>query len=845
VVLNEINTKAAPDYVELYFLSPLNLQPDSWYLWVDDHQAVAIPAGEYATGDFLLLEMGLNPADQEVMLISDSVASLSVGMPVVLDYLGYGGGANFRPHWDVPSACGTVYLDHSANEPVIDRLPDGTGAWADHAEFATPGGPNDGSGSSCSLGGFAVSAQDYALACPDQRAEVSISALCVDGRIKSDYQGTLELSSNQASARFYLTSSGASPVIQLNFDGSEGGIRSVYVSDHEEQLTGITVSDGNASGHDSIDFRATGLLVSEVPGIAACTDQITTVTAYGRDQSSDECGVIEGFNGSKSLKAWFDYLQPNDNPSGTPLVLVDAHGAQGLPIGKPVDDNIELNFNNGIAMLPVSYADAGQVQFHLQHDRFPYDGSEFNPMQASSNAFTVKPTGYSLRAFGMPGEIELTNGGDKGEPLWPAGTDFRLQVQARCNNGALLSNYRPSAAEMGVEMLLPAAGYSGTLVLKGNSYPSSYATLDWTNLSSLFTDGMIVDDSLDSASASFSEVGVFRLHIRDTNYLGETIDEQSLTVGRFTPAYFEVSGTQDGQLQPDCGSFSYTGSASHYLIAPSLTITTRNALGGTTRNYTAGFMKLTEAEGGSIVIDPPSADASQLGADASQHAAVSSSLVSNLASLQDHADGTLTYILSSLDSFTYMRNGNALIAPYISDLDLPLVSITDGDGVSDNGAPVVLRPVGMELRYGRLILDDAFGPQTDPLTLPVRAQFFNGSGFVDNSEDYCTRITPIGAIGLDNWQADLSPGETQVIATADLLAGRGEITLAAPGPGSQSDSNDGSVELTLDLSLTAPAQGWLLNDENGDGAFAENPRGRAGFGMYRGDDRFLYWRESR
>jgi MSHA biogenesis protein MshQ len=149
------------------------------------------------------------------------------------------------------------------------------------------------------------------------------------------------------------------------------------------------------------------------------------------------------------------------------------------------------------------------------------------------------------------------------------------------------------------------------------------------------------------------------------------------------------------------------------------------------------------------------------------------------------------------------------------------------------------------LRYGRLILDDAFGPQTDPLPLPVRTEYFDGSGFVDNREDYCTRITPIGAISLDDWRADLSTGETQVITTADVLAGRGEITLGAPGPASEGDTNDGSVQLILDLSLTAPTQDWLLNDEDGDGVFAENPAATASFGMFRGDDRFLFWREVR
>ena len=120
-------------------------------------------------------------------------------------------------------------------------------------------------------------------------------------------------------------------------------------------------------------------------------------------------------------------------------------------------------------------------------------------------------------------------------------------------------------------------------------------------------------------------------------------------------------------------------------------------------------------------------------------------------------------------------------------------------------------------------------------------EYFDGSDFIDNPDDYCTLIA---SVGLSNWQGSLSSGETGVSSTSGLLAGSGEIVLSAPGVGTDVDTNEGSVDLTLGLSTAIPAQRWLLNDENGDGVYAEDPTGTASFGMYRGDDRFLYWRET-
>lgn len=43
-------------------------------------------------------------------------------------------------------------------------------------------------------------------------------------------------------------------------------------------------------------------------------------------------------------------------------------------------------------------------------------------------------------------------------------------------------------------------------------------------------------------------------------------------------------------------------------------------------------------------------------------------------------------------------------------------------------------------RYGRLLIDNAFGPETEPLNIPLRIQYFDGTRFVDNVDDSSTTL---------------------------------------------------------------------------------------------------------
>jgi MSHA biogenesis protein MshQ len=667
--------------------------------------------------------------------------------------------------------------------------------------------------------------------------EVTIQA-CENSSCDTLYTGavTIDLSPSGWVGGDSVSFSGGATTVELR--QTTVGTVSLGTSSSTPASSNATRCFIGASENCDMSFVDAGFIF-DVPDQTSCeTSAAVSIQAVRTSDTGDTCAPA--FTGAKTINFWSGYADP---ASGTRSLDVNGTTVSGSAPGT----GISLNFDaSAQASFTVSYADAGRLQLNA---RYTGTGDESGLVLNGNDQFVVRPESLYSRAT-TDGSTLLDNGASSGSPSWTAGADFQLQLRAQCADGTLLPNYQPTNAELWTEMSSPAVD-GGSLSLRGSSFPG-VTTAGWNNISSLFSDGVVVEpaqsasDSASHALARFSEVGVLTLHLRDNSYMGGAINPAAdLVVGRFRPAYFEVSGITPGQLSSRCnGVFSYTGTPMNYAVQPGMVITAHQQGGGVTTNYTGAFGKLSGSQG-SITFTLPTRDALQLGADLANRTDLTALMQSNLINILDNGDGTLNYSLSPLDSYTYSRNANALIGPYSASVNLVLNSVVDGDGVSDDGTPVTITPTGSELRYGRLVVDDAYGPQTSNLLVPVRAEYYDGSGFIDNRDDYCSVIAPVAAAGLDNWQGSLTTGETSVSDTSVLLmAGSGEITLAAPGVGAGSDTNDGSVDLTLDLSLTIPPQSWLLNDENGDGSYGENPQGSASFGMYRGDDRFIYWRES-
>ena len=127
-----------------------------------------------------------------------------------------------------------------------------------------------------------------------------------------------------------------------------------------------------------------------------------------------------------------------------------------------------------------------------------------------------------------------------------------------------------------------------------------------------------------------------------------------------------------------------------------------------------------------------------------------------------------------------------------------------------------------EVRYGSMKLDNAYGSELLQLTIPVTAQYWNGTNYVINTTDSLTTFANTNVL-LTNWQKNLTSGSTTVSpASVVFTNGMSSFNLSAPGAG-----KNGSV----DLNINAPT-------------YLPSTTGRATFGVYKGSNDFIYLRES-
>lgn len=703
---------------------------------------------------------------------------------------------------------------------------------------------------SCVLGSFDISQPNYALACPDTRATIDITARCIGGDVKTDYLGTVSLS-GPAGSQFYAAANGGTAINGLTFTTGEQGVTQAYLYyDNEDSDVRVTVEDNSASVSDTAtsgtDFRAYGFRVSQQPTDFACGDSTALrLSAYGRTDNTPggSCAVITGFSGTKNLDAWFSATTDDDGTQNIVTSPLRLNGTSVTNQNSSADSNLSLEFTAGEATINLAYENAAHfLDLNFRHDDAPYDGSEFSELTASSQSFTAYPDHFELSA--ERGITALNNSSNGGAPTHAAGEAFTLSATAQCSNNAIASDYQPTANSDRVMAYLQRTGPTGGSSVDGILRLSSAkaitsntaATPSWESAnisSSSFSNGVY-----QYGSANYSEVGLIHLYMQDQNYFGNTVSASSLAIGRFIPDHFGLT-LNDGALAAYCSpaagnDFSYIGQALGYATAPSLTLTAQNASNATTQNYTeSGYLKLTPAD---ITRVFPSEDTTTLGADAATAMAISSSVNQPMSFININA-GNLEYQFDSNDAYTYDKNANALVAPFISEFDINITAISDQDAVTAAAFPYTLSPTGINLKYGRWAMDNSFGPEIQSQLVPMRIEHWNGNRFVTNTDDSCTSYAAANLSHTDSLNGGSTTPSTPAGATTILVDGEAasgsQIQLSAPGAGHTGTSD-----------LEYLGDSWLRFDWDNNPATADtNATATATFGQYRGHDRIIYWRE--
>ncbi len=424
-----------------------------------------------------------------------------------------------------------------------------------------------------------------------------------------------------------------------------------------------------------------------------------------------------------------------------------------------------------------------------------------------------------------------------------AGELFDLTVTAYQaadgNTEKVAKNYQEPAITIANSVKYPAEGASATLL--NTSLPEGSK---WAN-------GKVM------LPQSVSEVGAFEFSVAapvasdengkplaTSSYLGSSafkIQDAVATIGRFYPAYFNVTET-NWDYPDNQGESAYMGQA---FDSVSFAVTAYNASGGATQNYglfasglKADFylsgehsdrLNIANADLGdknwsgavwrkqwdnsvqwSKPISPDGPFNSKVVADKSTSTTIGLSLSNSGGKTSSYVDPTLFRFKSSV-------NGNERLTTSVAQV-------------------LLAQP---DVRFGRIALDDVGGNQGSTLHIPLRIEYWNDSRFIVNQDDSQTKV--MGVMEKDSL-SHIWPTGASAAPKAVTLGGGGTVSSGSSRSitATQAEPYRQQTRVWLDLDDSKNGLPWLKYNWDNKKAGEENPSSVVTFGIHRGNDRVIY-----
>lgn len=700
---------------------------------------------------------------------------------------------------------------------------------------------------------------------------VTVTALNSSGVAYNPPVGTeVTLSTDPATGTWV---GGTNPFV---FTGAESSFTR-YLRQTTPGVLTIRAASTTASSTSTITFANTGLKIAQSfaassPTSTPIATQVAGVVgnaivkAVKTDDNTGACAAMVG-TGVKSVAMAYTCNNPIACVSGqtlsikansAPLYTNVASNNNGAAPGSYTDVN--LNFDaNGEAPINFIYSDVGQITLH---GRLPISASGNNPaitLIGSSDPFVVKPK--SIVVSGVQRTDGTANPGATNAPgtaaqFVAAGEQFRVLVAAM--NGATPAAITPNfGREITPEtqflkiktnsIVYPIGGTPTELTVGGSITATttqgvfSYDDVRWNQVGSI-----TIEPHFDDGSDATTDDGY---------YLGaDNIDSlvPSSTIGRFYPNKYALVNTDTIKT---CSAFHYMGKIFNLEDNDPQTkglvfkLQALDAAGNSVTNY--DIAKGYAAAAVDFYTFSGSTDLSSRLVDDLGNILTPGSWVNGEINI-NHPAAQFGRAATPDGPYTDVTIGvgieDCLDKRLLEDKDLT-VDTTGGvscDAPEDNAYELTK----FDARFGRLRLDDAFGPETAALPVNFATEYWVGSFFAPNTDDSsCTKILrsaityPAGSILTPaNLQVSLGSGTTtgsyaSITATEiEFSSGNAQHSFSAPTGGAQ-----GQFNVEVDLA----AYPWLRFDWNQDGNYSDTslPTARFGFGSYRGHDRVIYWRE--
>ncbi len=742
------------------------------------------------------------------------------------------------------------------------------------------------------LAGFEINTSGAdASTCVPQ--EIGITAVNDEGEVMTDFDRTVFLSTSSGNGNWSDTHEGNptsdppqgvldpgsydSGSAGYDFSMADDGTVALFLGNAHAETLSISVVDaesGVSSTSSDLTFRENAFVVSVTDTLGsdliAGREHNFRVAMLRRDPDLGDCAVAQGYSAS-NIKVWID--RSGSDPGGAAPDIVTDSDSQLLPSSEPSSANVSFPFVDGVGEFQLDASDVGNYSLEFRDDSGDFSDQVIS---GSSSLLVARPFGFYINVIDNPAAIDADD-----SVFVVAGENFKVDVSAvawapadDANDDGVPDGHDdtdPSNnADLSDNSLLQAFGQEGppaSLVLSAQlNQPLGGADPGLGDGDDSGGDGRILDNFVNGADSTdrvrFDEVGIIEVAAQLTggDYLGAgaartaRMISRSGYVGRFVPREFELS---EAVITPFCN----TGDAFTYMQQPfgvRYRLTARNVSGSITTNYRGAFVKLdyrdTNGDG-----DRESLGSLGLGAVDNTVTGLSGRVAPPpaLGSHVEASDFSWSEGIGDLDTPVVFDRDTAPDGPYTSlvlgllaqDADgvpvLPLDLDTTLDGSDDH------RRLGTtELRFGRLRLNDAYGPEVVDLPVSFFTEYWDGTEFVRNVEDSCTLISreaiiyPGGTLADDGNRTVAVGGGTTTGEYANLdtdgvnfLASDADHSFTAPGRG-----NTGSFEVQIDL----VDRRWLRFDWNQNGDYSDDiqmPPATIGFGSYRGHDRIIYWRE--
>lgn len=773
-----------------------------------------------------------------------------------------------------------LIVESAINANVVDHVGIGTiegaGTAVDHYRYKY-----DGSGLTCEPETITIQAcADPNCSSLSTRA-VTATFVAITGNIRSSttslaFAGTTTVQIGEATENtIALSMQNANPSVSLKCYENEILDSSC---NYENKDTGFKFFN-DSTLKDTLPDQIAGK-----PSNIGLNSSNTVIQAVQKDPETGFCTALFGDNQDVDVQLAYQCINP-DSCSSNGLKVINEKGTYTLPTDGSWG-TYSLTFGQQAkANLNVNYEDVGKIKLLAQKSvdlGGDLAGSPAKLLSGNTQEFIVRPFGFYLDVG--QSHVAINNTSDvfkrAGEIFdaalksvnWASDDDSdndgAVDAGADLSNNSVTPNFgqelTPETVTVSHALFSPAAGDAGTLnntlfnsFSGGISSKSGVNGMSWNNVGIISLSASTDSNYLDQ------EPGLN--HISVANALGN--------IGRFVPSHFKLLNPL---LNQSCNN-SYNYMAQNFDLSFNLFA------------YGVGDIVLTNYDSKGNAVS--TVDHHGLGQ------------VSFVAEHND--DGGGDNFIQRFDELDVSNNDalwsdgvyNAVLTPNFkrtTSIDGPYettflgIKVDDGDSkatialvdtnnsgtnmnASTSGACVIgascdamqLNPAAAKFYYGRISAQDAFGPATSPITMPLYVEYFNGNRFVTNTSDNCTTIdadevslsgsavTPFAASyvvkSLDNNNqvgttgVDTSPDNT---STTQLLSSSGEFSLILNAPGFTDGNTKGYVPVIINLTDYP----WLQFDwdTNGTGATETHlPTKNVTFGQFRGNDRVISWREKR